>query len=243
VINMNCGLCRKYAPVLFIVFALLLFTGCSNADKSTIAESLPDSSEVIKLPEPRYDSDVSLEESLYNRRSTRNYSEEPVTLPEVSQLLWAAQGITDSAGHRTAPSAVALYPLNLYMVAGNVPEIVDGVYIYQPEGHTIKRLIEGDIRDELATAAMGQASVRQGAVSFVITVDYGIVMSRFADQGERFGTLEAGHAAQNLCLQATALNLGIVTAGLINDDRVAGVLGLADNLTPLYVIPVGRKIE
>ncbi|HEY94456.1 MAG TPA: SagB/ThcOx family dehydrogenase [Dehalococcoidia bacterium] len=202
-----------------------------------------DSSEIIRLPEPRYESEISLEESLLYRRSIRSYSNESLTLQEVSQLLWAAQGITDDAGHRTAPSAVALYPLSIYVVAGNVPEIMAGVYIYKPEGNTIERIIDRDVRNELADAAMGQASVRQGAASFVVTVDYGKMTARFGDKGERFGTLEAGHAAQNLCLQATALDLGLVTAGAIYDDQVANVLDLPQNLTPLYVIPVGRKIK
>ena len=240
--TMNNRLFRKCVLTL-IIFVLLFLPSCENAEKNTAEEFTPDDSEVITLPEPRYDSEISLEESLLNRRSTRNYRNEPVTLQEVSQLLWAAQGITDDAGHRTAPSAVALYPLSIYVVVGNVQEIVDGVYIYQPDDHTIKRLIDEDIRNELSIAAMGQASVRQGAVSFVVTVDYGIVMSRFGDKGERFGTLEAGHAAQNLCLQATALDLGLVTAGAIYDDQVAEVLDLPENLTPVYVIPIGRIIE
>jgi SagB-type dehydrogenase family enzyme len=239
---MNNRLFRKYVPIIITV-VLVLLPGCDNSDENTAVEFTPDDSEVIILPEPRYDSEISLEESLLNRRSTRSYNDEPVTLQEVSQLLWASQGITDASGHRTAPSAVALYPLNIYVIAGNVPEIVDGVYIYDPDNHSLKRIKKGDFRDELATAAMGQASVRQGAVSFVVTVDYGIVMSRFGDKGERFGTLEAGHAAQNLCLQATALALGLVTAGAIYDDQVADVLDLPENLTPLYVIPVGRIIE
>ena len=136
---------------------------------------------------------------------------------------------------------MAIYPLTIYLVTGNVPEIMDGVYVYETESHTIERVVDGDIRNELADAAMGQSSVRQGAVSFIVTVDFGIVMSRFGVKGERFGTLEAGHATQNLCLQATALDLGLVTAGAINDDEVAEVLNLPKNLTPLYVIPVGRK--
>jgi len=236
---MNSKLFRKFIPIL-ITFVLLLISGCGDTDEKTAVEFTPDDSEVITLPEPRYDSDISLEESLLNRRSIRDYGNDPVTLQEVSQLLWAAQGVTDTSGHRTAPSAVALYPLSIYVIAGNVSEIVDGVYVYTPDNHSIKRIKNGDFRDELATAAMGQASIRQGAVSFVVTVDYGMVMSRFGDKGERFGTLEAGHAAQNLCLQATALDLGLVTAGAIYDDQVADVLDLPENLTPLYVIPVGR---
>jgi SagB-type dehydrogenase family enzyme len=239
---MNNRILRICIPV-SVAFILLIYSGCGNSEDKAEAETKPDNSEIIQLPEPRLDSDVSLEESLYNRRSTRNYGSDPVTLQEVSQLLWAAQGITDTSGHRTAPSAVALYPLSIYVIAGNVPEIMDGVYIYDPEDHSIERSIDGDIRVELATASMGQASVRQGAVSFVVTVDYGKMTARFGDKGERFGTLEAGHAAQNLCLQATALDLGLVTAGAIYDDQVAEVLDLPENLTPLYVIPVGQKIE
>ncbi len=229
--------------LVFSVPVIMILSGCGDSGGSAEAGLAPDDSEVICLPEPRYDSDVSLEESLLARRSVRTYSDEPVTLQEISQLLWAAQGITDNSGHRTAPSAVALYPLSIYVVASNVPEILDGVYLYEPENHAIRRVIDGDLRDDLADAAMGQASVRQGALSFVVTVDYGKVMSSFGDKGERFGTLEAGHATQNLCLQATALDLGIVTAGAINDDEVAKVLNLPEALTPLYVIPVGKKQE
>ena len=229
--------------LILIILTPLLFISCGNSDETKATEQVPDSSEVIKLPEPRYDSEVSLEESLVNRRSTRSYENEPLTLQDLSQLLWAAQGITDASGHRTAPSAVALYPLSVYVIAGNVPEIIVGVYVYHPEEHSVERIIDGDIRNELATAAMGQASVRQGAVSFVVTVDYDKMTARFGEKGERFGTLEAGHAAQNLCLQATALNLGLVTAGAIYDDQVADLLDLPETLTPLYVIPVGRKLE
>jgi SagB-type dehydrogenase family enzyme len=232
-----------YVSLILLSITVFNLSSCGNSDEKASAELAPNSSEIIQLPEPRYDSEISLEESLLNRRSTRSYSDEPVTLQEVSQLLWAAQGITDASGLRTAPSAVALYPLNIYIVVGNVPEIVRGVYIYVPEDHSIKRLLNGDIRGALADAAMGQASVRQGAVSFVVTVDYGKMTAQFADKGERFGTLEAGHAAQNLCLQSTALGLGLVTAGAIYDDQVANVLDLPDNFTPLYVIPVGRKLE
>lgn len=229
----------------FLVFILLttIFCTCScNSGKTEVsAEGLPDSSVTVSLPEPRYDSDVSLEESLLARRSVREFSSEPLSLEIISQLLWAAQGITDKAGHRTAPSAIAIYPLSIYVVVGNVPEIVPGVYIYDPSDYSIERIIDGDIRDSLSEAAMGQTSVRQGAVSFVITADFGLVMSRFGEKGERFATLEAGHATQNLCLQAAALDIGVVTAGAIDDEKIAAVLELPDNLTPLYVVPAGKK--
>lgn len=233
----------KYTLSSLLVFGVILviiMSSCSSTGEKAGAVSAPDDSVTITLPEPRYDSDTSLEESLLARRSTRTYSSEPLKLSEISQLLWAAQGITDEAGHRTAPSAIALYPLTIYVVVGNVPEILPGIYTYDPKTHSITRIAEGDLRSELTDASMGQASVRQGAASFIFTADYGIVMSRFGEKGQMFAHLEAGHAAQNLCLQAAALGLGVVTMGAIDSEKVAEVLSLPDNLTPLYVIPAGR---
>lgn len=218
-----------------------VISGCGGSANGSPDIEVREESGVVYLPEPDYESDVSLEYTLLSRRSVRTYSDEPLLITEISQLLWAAQGITDEAGHRTAPSAVAIYPLKLYLIAGNVKDLSPGIFTYEPEGHRLIRQSEGDYRNELAAAAMGQSSVRDGAVSFVVTADFDKVIMRFDEKGERFTCLEAGHAAQNLCLQATALDLGFVTAGAIYDDRVAGVMDLPDNLTPLYVIPVGRK--
>jgi len=110
----------------------------------------PEQANIIKLPEPQYDSDVSIEQSLLNRRSIRSYTGEPLTLQEVSQLLWAAQGITDPRGFGTAPSAGALYPLELYLVAGDVEDLTSGVYRYEPDGHQLVRIMDGDKRAKLA---------------------------------------------------------------------------------------------
>jgi len=196
---------------------------------------------VITLPEPRHDSDVSVEQSMLLRRSVRSYTTEPLTLEEVSQLLWAAQGITDSVGRRTAPSAGALYPLEIYAVAGNVQGLSPGVYKYDPGKHQLEKVMDGDIRNELSAAALGQGSVRSGAVAFVITAVYERITVKYGDRGERYVHLEAGHAAQNLCLQATAMELGLVTAGAFDDEKVAEVLNLPEDEKPLYIIPVGRK--
>jgi len=228
------------SSLIICIAVILVMSSCSSTDGKAGAVSAPDESVTIIMPEPRFDSDVSLEESLLARRSTRNYSSEPLKLDEISQLLWAAQGITDDAGHRTAPSAIALYPMTIYVVVGNVPEILPGIYTYDPKTQSITRTADGDFRNDLTDASMGQVSVRQGAASFVFTADYDIVMSRLGKKGEMFAQLEAGHAAQNLCLQAAALELGVVTMGAIDNDKVAEVLSLPDNLTPLYVIPAGR---
>jgi len=223
---------------LAVVFAALAF-GCAQVASTPVPSRGQET--VLDLPQPRYDGNVSLEQSLLQRRSVRDYTGEPLTLAEVSQLLWSAQGITDARGFRTAPSAGALYPLEVYVVAGNVRGLTPGVYRYEPDGHRLLRLMDGDKRAGLADAALGQGSVEAGAADFVITGVYERTTAKYGDRGIRYVHLEAGHAAQNLCLQATALGLGTVTVGAFQDDEVMRLLNLPGNETPLYIIPVGRK--
>lgn len=196
---------------------------------------------MLRLPEPRHDSDISLEESISRRRSVRDYADGPVTLQEVSQLLWAAQGVTSPEGSRAAPSAGGTYPLELYVVAGDVRDLGPGVYRYVPDGHQLARTMDGDLRDKLAAAALDQPSVRDGAAVFVLAAVYARTTGRYGDRGIMYVHMEAGHAAENLVLQATALGLGSVTAGAFQDDQVSDVLDLPEDQAPLYVIPVGRK--
>jgi SagB-type dehydrogenase family enzyme len=224
-----------------VTLAILLVTFGGCAEPAINSTPSQEQAEVINLPEPRYDSDVSIEQSLLNRRSTRSYTGEPLTLQEVSQLLWAAQGITDPRGFRTAPSAGALYPLELYLVVGDVEDLIPGVYRYEPDGHQLVITMDGDKRAELASAALEQSSVREGAISIVFTAVYERTTGKYGERGIRYVHMEAGHAAQNLCLQATAMGLGIVTVGAFNDEQVAELLNLPENEQPLYVIPIGRK--
>lgn len=195
----------------------------------------------VKLPEPRLKSQVSIEETLLNRRSVRDFGNQALTLQEVSQLLWAGQGITTGWGGRTAPSAGALYPLEVYLVVGNVENLLPGVYKYKPERHELVGIKGEDMRKELAGAALGQTWVKEAAIDIVITAVYERTTWKYGDRGVRYVHIETGHAAQNICLQATALNLGAVTVGAFHDDRVKNILGMPENETPLYVIPVGRK--
>jgi SagB-type dehydrogenase family enzyme len=159
---------------------------------------------------------------------------------ELSQLLWAAQGITHPRGLRTAPSAGALYPLELTVVAGMVTDLPAGIYRYQPAGHRIVLIAQGDRRATLADAALGQSSVRKAPVVIAIAADHQKTTTKYGDRGVRYVHLEAGHAAQNLYLQATALGLGTVVIGAFSDQSVAAVLQSAGQ-QPLYLIPVGRK--
>ena len=195
----------------------------------------------MKLPEPRQDGEVSIEEALLKRRSIRQYTGEPLTLQEVSQLLWAGQGITDPRGLRTAPSAGALYPLEIYVVVGDVENLAGGVYRYEPVEHELVKILEGDKRTDLATAALGQSSVSDAAIDIVVTAVYERTTVKYGERGIRYVHIEVGHAAQNMCLQATAMDLGIVTVGAFDDQQVKEVLNLPEDEQPLYVIPIGRK--
>ena len=195
----------------------------------------------MKLPKPRYDSEVSLELSLLHRRSVRSYAEQALTLQEVSQLLWAVQGIIDPGGPRTAPSAGALYPLEVYVVVGDVQILSPGVYRYEPDGHQLVKTIDGDKRADLASAALGQGCVKEGAVAFVFTGVYERTTGKYGDRGIRYVHLEVGHAAQNLCLQATAMGLGAVPVGAFSDEQVTRLLNLPEGEQPLYIIPVGWR--
>lgn len=194
----------------------------------------------IKLPRPRLRSETSLEEALVKRRSVREFSKEPLSLAAIGQLLWAAQGITDKEGKRTAPSAGALYPLEVYLVCHAVENVAAGVYQYRPSAHTLEPVTLGDKRRLLAAAAGMQSSVNQGAAILVIAADYTRTSKKYGDRATRYVHMEAGHAAQNVCLQATALNLGTVVVGAFNDLLVRQVLSLPDHEQPLYLMPVGK---
>jgi len=196
--------------------------------------------EKIRLPEPRHESNLSIEETLLRRRSIREYQDVPLTLTDVSQLLWAAQGITDPAGFRTAPSAGATYPLEVYLVVGDVKNLSAGVYRYEPREHMLIQVLKGDRREELSHAALGQEWVRKGAISIVFTAIYERTTGRYGDRGIRYAHMEVGHAGQNVHLQAVSLNLGTVVVGAFHDEEVKRILNLPVNERPLYIMPVGR---
>lgn len=227
-----------YFPVLLLVSAL--FLGCPSADATPTPITPTSIPATIKLPEPRLKGGVSLEEALLKRRSVRSYTGESLLLGEVSQLLWSAQGITGESGGRTAPSAGALYPLEIYLIAGDVKALSPGVYKYHPQGHELIRVRAKDVREELAAAALGQSCVKEGAINIVIAAVYERTTGKYGERGVRYVHMEAGHAAQNIYLQASALNLGTVVIGAFYDDRVKEILGLAAQEQPLYIMPVGK---
>jgi len=170
----------------------------------------------------------------------REYSRNPLTLDEVSRLLWAAQGVTGPRGQRTAPSAGALYPLQVYLVVGDVARLERGVYAYRPSRHALERISGEDTRSRLADAALGQTCVSAGTVVIVLTAIYDRTSLKYGTRGTRYVHMEAGHAAQNIYLEAASLNLGTVVVGAFDDDRVAKILHLPRKEQPLAIMPVGR---
>lgn len=196
----------------------------------------------IELPAPRTESSISVEQALLNRRSVRSYKDEPITIAEAGQLLWAAQGITErSEGFRTAPSAGATFPFEVYLVAGTVTGLKAGIYKYDYQQHGLILKREGDFRAELSENALGQSSITTGAIDIVLAGVYERTTQRYSDRGIRYVHMEAGHIAQNVFLQAVALGLGSVPIGAFNDSKVQKMLDIPDNEVPLYILPVGRK--
>ncbi len=196
--------------------------------------------DTIILPEPRDSGEISVEEALLERRSVRNYKDEALTLAEISQLLWAAQGITDLGGYRTAPSAGALYPLEVYVVAGNVDGLQAGIYKYRPQGHELEKVAGGDVRAELCAAALDQEFIEDGAAVLVFAAVYERTTGKYGERGVRYVHMEVGHAAQNVYLQAVSLGLGTVVIGAFHDDEVEKLLQMQDDERVLCIMPVGR---
>jgi len=193
-------------------------------------------SNMIKLPEPKIKGRVSLEEVINARRCVREFTEKDIKLEEISQLLWAAQGITDKTRSlRAVPSAGALYPLEIYLITK------DGLFHYIVAKHALEILDNRDLRRDLAAASLGQASVKQAAADIVICAIFKRVTSKYGERGMRYVDIEAGHAAQNIHLTAVSLGLGSVPVGAFDDQSVQAMLKLDKNTTPLYIITVGAK--
>ena len=223
----------------YIVLALalvvsLILTGCSPRLEQVREVAASPPPQEMALPEPRLQGELSLEETLVRRRSVRSFTEEELSLEEISQLLWAAQGLTADWGGRTAPSAGALYPLEVYVATTN------GLYHYVPQGHKVIIESQADLRPKLWEAGLKQDAIREAAAIFVITAVYERTAQKYGDRAERYVKLEAGHACQNILLQAVALDLGAVPIGAFYDDQVQAALSLPSDHEPLYLIPVGH---
>lgn len=197
--------------------------------------------QTVALPSPDVTGHVSLERAIAQRRSVREYAPGALTLAEVSQLLWVAQGITSPDGKRTTPSPHAIYPLQVWLVANEVTGLPAGIYRYQPKEHALALLTPGLQRDSLAAAARGQASIAHAAAVVAVAGDSALAAEKFRSNAARWLGMEAGFVVQDVYLEATALGLGTVMVGGFEEQAVRRALGLPPGWEALALMPVGRR--
>ena len=221
--------------LLTAVIVAALSTGCVSEAPGEILEQTQRDTSVVELPTPERNGPLSLEQVLDERRSVRDYSTTPLTLDEIGQLLWAGQGITDDgAGYRTTPSAGARYPLELYAITAT------DLMHYLPAGHRVEQRADTTTLAALPDTAFGQEFVGSAPLVVVVAADPARTEQEYGAMAGDLVNREAGHAAQNLLLQATALGLAAVPVGGFDPAAVARLLALPPGETVLYLIPVGR---
>lgn len=212
---------------------------------NTITSELSSQGEIsmqnnIKLPEPKLTGNTPVEEAMLKRSSVRDFLKKPLSPDDVSQLLWSAQGITDKQkGRRTAPSAGALYPLEIYITAGNITGLEQGIYKYKPLANELIKIAEGDFRPELSKYSAQPSAIQTAPVTLVFSAVYNRTSVKYSSRAERYVHIETGHASQNVCLQVISLGLSTVTIGAFQDEQVKKTMQMQGNEEPLYIMPVG----
>lgn len=225
----------------FKIFLLVTIIILSPSFTKGVVSKLDNSAkekEEVRLPLPQKRGNLYIEEAISQRRSVREYEDEPLIQEEVSQLLWAAQGITAEWGGRTVPSAGALYPLEIYLVAGKVKNLEPGIYHYNPNSHSLGRIVSGDRRFVLFNSGLWQSAIKEAPISLIICADYSRTTRKYGERGKRYVHIEVGHVAQNVYLQAESLGLATVAIGAFSDLGVKKVLRIKED--PFYIMPVGR---
>ncbi|MEO0185599.1 MAG: SagB/ThcOx family dehydrogenase [candidate division WOR-3 bacterium] len=191
---------------------------------------------MINLPEPQF-TNVSLEDCIQKRRSIREFEKKDLTIQQISNILWSAQGITDSVREfRAVPSAGATYPLEVFVAKK------DGLFRYIPDGHKLNKEQDTDLRKDIARAALNQMFIADAGIVIIITAVYNRTAWRYGERAYRYINNEVGHCAQNIHLEAVALGLGSVPIGAFDDEKIKKILKLKEE-EPLYIIPVGYEKE
>jgi SagB-type dehydrogenase family enzyme len=198
------------------------------------------SGKLIPLPGPDLTGTLTLEQALLHRRSIRNFSDKPLKIVEIAQLLWAGQGMTADGGGRTAPSAGAIYPLELYLAAGNITDLAHGVYHFNPSGFQIRMMSSENCMKKISEAAYSQDAIKSAPACIIIAGVCSRTRVKYGERAERYVFMEAGHVAQNILLQAVSLGLGAVVIGAFNDASLCTLLSIDSTYLPLYIIPIGN---
>jgi len=228
---------RFFIPALIAVMLLGAAAGARDGGGGIMASDAKEAKR-IELPAVEGDSDVPVEKALRTRRSVREYTNETLDIETISKLLWAAQGVTEERyGLRTAPSAGATYPLELYVATA------ERLARYNPTEHDLTVTLEEDVRAALAGAALGQMWVEKAPAVFVFAAVVSRTAARYGERAERYVKIEVGSASENLMLQAVALGLGSVAVGAYDDEAVKKVLHLPDEQEVFLIVPVGRSAE
>lgn len=226
--------------------------GISNKDTAAAPMNISIIDGVVLLPYPMIRKDVlSTEEAIAFRRSVREYQNMPISVEQLSQLLWATYGVSETRhGLKTTPSAGATYPLEIYVVVGEervaLPDastLQAGVYKYDPYTHSLRLVKVGNFMEELSKAAVNQRWVKEAAINIVICAVYERTTRVYGERGYRYVYMEVGHAGQNIYLEATALNLGAVVIGAFHDDWVKSIVNAGENEHPLYIVSIGVPRE
>jgi SagB-type dehydrogenase family enzyme len=243
----NAGLTRREILIRsgkgLITLHFAAFLSVTGARKAKAGRSIREENNMM-LPQPRFEGAVSLEQTIKHRRTIRSFGSHPLTLAQCSQILWAAQGITDDRGFkRAAPSAGALYPMDIYAVVGQdgVKSLDAGIYHYEPGDHTVSPVCGGDLRNELAAASLSQMWMASAPLDIVITAEYRRINLKYGQRGKRYAMMESGHIAQNIFLQGEALGLGVGIVGAFDDEAVNRLMKIPKSHEPLLIMPVGYK--
>jgi SagB-type dehydrogenase family enzyme len=222
---------------------VVIFLTCAGKGKqSKKLKSLPE--QEIRLPLPSISGKISIEEVIQKRRTIRAFKNKPLDIKKLSQILWAAQGITDKDSKlRAAPSAGALFPIWVYIAIGknSVEKIKEGVYKYRPERHTILKIREGDVLQKLALASLGQRWMKEAPIIIILTAQYSRVSIKYGQRGVRYAHIEVGHIGQNIFLQAEGIGLGAGIVGAFIDEAIINILKIPRDHRPLILMPVGYK--
>lgn len=230
---------RLVLNLLILIFVLLHIPSIIPSTKPIAIETINETE--IVLPKPTLKGEMSVEETLLERRSVRDFSDEFISLENLSQLLWAVQGITSEWGGRTAPSAGGTYPLEIYVFMNQVENLVPGIYRYQPKNHSLTRLKEGNFKEQIYSVALSQQWVRDAAVVFVFSAVPKRTTERYGERGIQYIFIEVGHASQNLLLEAVSLGLGAVPIGAFDDKQLNYLIGIdGENEKAVYINAVGK---
>jgi len=225
--------------LLFITLSACNSKTSANAANNNILTKTGKEQMTYILPAPKTDGKISVEEAISNRRSRRDFQNKALSADQLSQILWAAYGISSPKGLRTAPSAGARYPLEIYAIIGNVEGMEPGVYRYIPQEHKVVQTVDKDVRKELSEAALGQSMVKAAPVSVFYSAVFNRTTETYGERGHRYVHMDLGHSAQNIYLQAEALQLGTCGIGAFTDNMIKQILKLPTSEVPLYLMPIG----